>query len=146
MLYELGILFNVDEFVESNHRIEAWKIFMRVCDPKRLTGSTLYEGETTDPLTQQEKAFCLAVQNLDQQVIDYVKAAFTHCDEPGLMPKGQRFLGRGVTLQFPLDIRARIDENGRFRSWDKSSVRLDQMLCQETGWGFGETARAISMA
>jgi hypothetical protein len=146
MLYELGILFNVDEAVESDHRKEAWKLFMRVCDPKRLAGSTLYEGETTDPLSQLENAFCIAVQNLDERVIAYVKAAFIHCNELGLMPKGQRFLERGVTLRFTLDIRARIDKEGRFRSWDGSSVRLDERLCQETGWGFGETARALSIA
>ena len=146
MLYELGILFAVDKLAELDYRTQAWKLFMRVCNPKRLAGSTLYEGETTDLLTQQENAYCIAVQNLDAHVIDYVKAAFANSDEPGLIPKGQRFVERGVTLRFPLDIRARIDEDGRFRSWDKSSVRLDQKLCQETGWGFGETARPLSIA
>ncbi len=141
MLHELGILFNIDELVEPNYRTAAWKIFMRACDPKRLAGSTLYEGETTDTSVQQENVFCIAIQNLDDQVIDYVKAAFIYSNEPGLMPKGQRLLGRGVTLRLPLAIRAQIDQGGRFRSWDEASVRLDQTLCQETGWGFGETAR-----
>jgi hypothetical protein len=142
MLHELGILFSIDEIPSSNYRAEAWKIFMRTCDPKRLAGSTLYEGETSDSPGLEENIFCIAIQSLDQQVIDYVKAAFIRSDAPGMMPKGQRFLGGWVTLRFPLLLRARIDEDGRFRSWDEASVRQDQRLCHEAGWRFGETARA----
>ncbi len=141
MLNELGILFSIDEILSSNYRAEAWKIFMRTCDPKRLAGSTLYEGEISDSPGLEENIFCIALQSLDQQVIDYVKAAFIRCDAPGLMPKGQRFLGGWVTLRFPLLLRARIDEDGRFRSWDEASARQDQRLCHEAGWRFGETAR-----
>jgi len=145
MLYELGILFNIDEIFSSNYRAEAWKIFMRICDPKRLTCSTLYEGETSDSPGVEENVFCIAIQNLDQQVIDYVRAAFIRSDAPGLMPKGQRFLRGWVTLRFPLLIRARIDEDGRFRSWDEAFIRQDQRLCHEVGWRFGETAQTTCM-
>lgn len=142
MLYELGILFNVAELMPSTYRAEAWKIFMRTCDPQRLAGCTLYEGETTATLAHQENVFCIAIQTLDPQVIDYVKAAFIYSTEPGLMPPVQRFLGGRVTLCLALTMRARIDQGGRFCSWDEASVRQDQRLCRETGWGFGETVSA----
>jgi hypothetical protein len=145
MLYELGILFQCDDFFSSNYRAEVWKIFMRLCDPKRLAGSTLYEGETGDAPVD-ENDFCIAIQNLDPQVIDYVKAAFIHSNAPALMPKGQRFLEGWVTLRFPLRLRARIDKEGRFCSWDEASVRQDQRLCHEVGWRFGETVQATCPA
>jgi hypothetical protein len=142
MFYELGILFSIDDLVESNYAVQAWKIFMRTCDPMNLCGSTLYEGETTETWARQENVFCIAVQTYDQEVVDYVKAAFTHSHEPALMPLGQRFLEGKATLRYPLSIRARIDEDGRFCSWRETSARQDQRLCNEAGWGFGGVARS----
>jgi hypothetical protein len=141
MLHELGILFNVDDLAATHHRAAAWKIFMRTCDPNRLNGSTLYEGETYDPW-HQDNVYCIAIQSHDHQIIDYVKAAFTHHNDPALLPLGQRFLEGDVTLRYALPIRARIDNDGQFCSWREASIRQDQTLCDEAGWGFGGAARA----
>lgn len=148
MLFEAGVLFNVEALVEvgPNYRSEAWRIFLRTCNPKRLIGATLYEGDAREASAHAESAFCIAVQSFDQQVIEYLKTAFLHSQEPGLMPQAHRFLEGNVTLRFPLSIRAQIDQGGRFCSWDEASVRQDQGLCREAGWGFGETARSVSTA
>jgi hypothetical protein len=148
MFFEVGVLFNIEALVEVglNYRSEAWKIFLRTCNPQRLIGATLYEGDAREAFAHAEQRFCIAVQSFDQQVIDYLKTAFLHSQEPGLMPQAHRFLEGGVTLRFPLSIRAQIDQGGRFCSWNETSVRQDQWLCHEVGWGFGETARSVSTA
>lgn len=148
MFYELGILFRVHDLIqsESNYRAASWKVFMRICDPQKLANSTLYEGETNETLMDQEKVFCIAVQTLDPQVITVVKSVLIHSHEHGLMPPEHRFVEGEVTLRFALHLRAQIDQGGRFHSWDKTYVRQDQILCHETGWGFGETVRSTCTA
>jgi hypothetical protein len=148
MFYELGILFRVHDLIQSdsNYRAASWKIFMRICDPRQLASSTLYEGESSETLMDQEKFFCIAVQTFDPQVIAAVKAVFLRSDEQGLMPPEHRFVEGEVTLRFALNLRARIDQDGRFQPWDKTYVRQDQILCHETGWGFGETVRSTCAA
>lgn len=141
MLHELGILFNIDDLVEPDYQAQAWKIFMTTCDPTQLARSTLYEGITTETLTSHEDTFCIALQTQDRHVINYVKSAFMHNEAPGLMPKEQRFIERGVTLRYPLSIRGQIDANGQFRSWQEAFTRRDKQLCLETAWKFGGPAK-----
>jgi hypothetical protein len=143
MLYELGILFSIDELRQANYRAEAWKIFMQTCDPQRLAGSTLYESEATQMPVREEKVFCIAIQTLDSPVIDYVKAAFICSTAAGLMPSGQRFLEGGVTLRYPLSIRGQVDANGHFRSWQEAFTQRDKQLCLETGWKFDGPAKTL---
>jgi hypothetical protein len=79
-------------------------------------------------------------------VIEYVRTAFLHSQTPSLMPAGHRFWEGEVTLRFPLSIRGQVDRDGRFCPWNKASVRQDQWLCREVGWGFGETAQTVRTA
>jgi hypothetical protein len=148
MFYELGIFFRVHDLIQSeaNYRTASWRVFMRICDPQQLANSTLYEGDINETLMDQEKVFCIAIQALDPQVITGVKSAFLRSSEHGLMPLEHRFVEGEVTLRFALHLRAQIDQSGRFHSWDKTYVRQDQILCHETGWGFGETVRSTGTA
>ncbi len=141
MLHELGILFKIDDLVEPDYRAQAWKIFMRACNPIELTGSTLYEGEITETSTSHEDTFCIAVQTQDRHVINYVKSVLMQIEVTGLMPKEHRFIERGVTLRYPLGIRGQIDVNGHFHSWQEASILRDESLCLETGWKFGGPAK-----
>ena len=141
MLHELGILFDIDDLVEPDYQMQAWKIFMTACDPVQLAGSTLYEGIITETSTSHEDTFCIALQTQDRQVISYLKSVFMHNEARGLMPQEQRFIERGVTLRYPLSIRGQIDAKGQFRSWQEACIRRDKQLCLETAWKFGGPAK-----
>lgn len=144
MLFEIGILFKTDNLNEADYQQRAWQIFMMACDPLRLSGSTLYDGEISETRMSPEDVFCIAVQTQDRQLIQYLKTVFMSSDAPGLTSREQRFIERGVTLRYPLSIRGRIDAGGQFCSWQENFVRRDQQLCGEAGWEFGGAVKNSS--
>ena len=141
MLFELGVLFNLDKMDGAEGRILAWQSFMQACDPARLEGGILYAGETSETLARRENVYCIAVQSHEAEAIAHVKNALMSSEAPGLLPPSQRFLEKQVTLRYPLKVWACIDEAGRFLSWQENSAKQDRELCAKAGWNYGGVAR-----
>lgn len=131
---ELGILFDIDDLGGGFYGFEAWKIFLKHCDPEKLSGCMFYEGDTIDTLEGRANTFCIAVQSSDPTAVNYLKQTFAGLKEKGLLPPNERFVEGTVTSMHPLVLKAQVDTEGRFvtESW----TRVDEELCEASGWQY----------
>jgi hypothetical protein len=131
---ELGILFDIDDLGGGFYGFEAWKIFLKHCDPEKLSGCIFYEGDTIDTLEGRANTFCIAVQSRDPTAVNYLKQTFAGLKEKGLLPPDERFAEGTVTTMHPLVLKAQVDTEGRFvtESWTK----VDEELCEASGWQY----------
>jgi len=129
-----GILYNIDDLGGGFYGNKAWRVFMKNCDPKKLSYSVLLEGDTSGTLAGHERIFCIAVQTSDSSVIIYLKESFKSCEEKGLLPPDKRFIEGNVADANHLVVRGRIDSFGKFvtNEW----TRIDEDLCEECGWEY----------
>lgn len=138
MMFEIGVLFDIDALGGGFYGYEAWKIFMRHCKGENLAGTTLFEGDTAETLRGQANHFCIAIFALVQSKVAYVKEVMSRATDKGLLPLGERFIEGRVTRMTgghqPLPQRARVDAFGRFVT-DKWT-RIDEELCEKTGWTY----------
>ena len=109
---EIGILFDIDELGGGFYGYEAYKIFFKNLDPKRLTACTLFDGDTNDTLAGRARLYCIAVHSVDASKINYIKETLSKCGDKGLLAVNRRFLEGNITNQQPLVLAAEIDSAG----------------------------------
>jgi hypothetical protein len=109
---QLGILYNIDELGGGFYGWKAYSILFRALDPKRLTGCSLLDGDTSETLAGGAREYCIAIHSPDPAKIDYVREVLLAASDPGLLPPDRRFLQGDVRTQ-PLVPAGEIDSEGR---------------------------------
>lgn len=111
-VYEIGVLFDIDELGGGFYGHAAYRILFENLDPQRATGCTFYDGDTTETLAGRARHYCIAIQSLNAAKISYVKERISACNVPGLLPMNDRFIGGDVTSRHPLVLAAEVDSAG----------------------------------
>ncbi len=110
---EIGILFDIDDLGGGFYRYSAFKVLFESLDPKRLTGCTLLDGDTSETLAGQASTYCVTFQDVDSAQADYIRETLGDCDDKGLLPTSSRFIEGAVTGSHPLVVAGRVDGEGR---------------------------------
>lgn len=130
---ELGILFNIDDLGGGFYGWHAYKIIFAALDPEKLTGCTLYDGDTTETLQGGARDFCIAIQGLDAAKLTYVREMMAARNDTGLLPVGKRFIEGNITQQHPLVLEGEIDGAGKLHT-RKGAMIAGQSWAEGTKW------------
>ena len=129
----IGIVFDIEALGGGYYGYQAWRIFMKHIDQKKITNTIIKEGDTNNTLHGRENDFCITIYGplLD---CDYIYEAFAALTDQGLAPTYKRFIVQPQLSQEPLPIRGTIDLDGYFIAdeW----LRIDHDLCKEAGWKY----------
>jgi len=128
-MFEIGILFNIDDLGGGFYGWKAFKIIFQNLDPQRLTGCIIYDGDTTETLAGEAKIYCIVFQTQMESQIKYIRDVFLKHNDKGLLPRDQRLLEGSLTDKEPLVLSGQIDSDGNL------VVGIDSMIGE--GWVTG---------
>lgn len=111
-MFEIGILFDIDDLGGGSYGWKAYKILFNNLDPHKLTGCSLHDGDTSETLQEEVRIYCIAIQTVDESKIEYIRETFRKCNDKGLLSPDQRFLESSVTDEEPLVLAGYIDLAG----------------------------------
>jgi GNAT superfamily N-acetyltransferase len=126
-------VFDVNVLGEGLSSPNAWRIFMKSVDPKRIAECTLKYGHTA-ALEGEKKQFCIAVYGPEAQ-LSYLREVFGSLQEEALAPLDKRFVvGRPLLDEASLSVKGWVDALGRLVTDEWHGI--DHDLCKETRWGY----------
>ncbi|TAL70483.1 MAG: hypothetical protein EPN82_02410 [Bacteroidetes bacterium] len=135
-MFEIGILFDIDDLEGGFYGYKAYKIFMSHCRGEKIPATTIFDGDTAETIRGQANHFCISAYTLIYSNIMYIKEVMSLATDKGLLPLKNRFIEGQVTNMTggyqPLVQIGGVDEQGRFVT--KKWSRVDEDLCNETGW------------
>lgn len=105
----IGIRFDVDKVDSGSYGIACWKIFWTAIGPAQLPGAMLFEGDTTATMEDRENVFCIAIQCLDDSIIEQVKLALIESDAFRAVCARPRFVEGDQCAAEPLPLVDQID-------------------------------------
>jgi hypothetical protein len=111
-LYEIGIVFDIDDLGGGFYGWEAYKIFFSSLDPKKLTSCTIFDGDTRETLAGSARQYCIVIQSHDSSQVNYVKETISQRSDKGLLMLEKRFLEGNITSQQSLVRAGEIDNEG----------------------------------
>jgi hypothetical protein len=98
----IGLLFNIDRLGNAWYGPQAYQILFRCLDPGRLAGCRFSDGDTNWTLSRIAREYCIAVEAPTADVVAYIRATMSQCQEPGLLLDDARFLDWAAVTQEPL--------------------------------------------
>jgi hypothetical protein len=90
-----------------------WQVFWRVIRPKQLAGASLFEG------TIHQDDYCIAIQSVDQGMVDMVRSALESSPEFAEVSCVDPFIQGDDCIAVPLPRTGRIDFEGNLIGDDK---------------------------
>lgn len=109
---KLGVLFNIDDLGDGLYGYEAYKIFFRMIDPRRISGCALYDGDTNATLRRGASEYCIAIESRDHATLNAVRNTIAASTERGLLGPARRFMTDAEVSREPLVLAAGIDAAG----------------------------------
>jgi hypothetical protein len=109
---KIGVLFDIDDLGSGLYGLAAYRIFFGAVNPRQLTGCILRDGDTNDTLHGSANHYCIAVESLDAEKINSVRAALSASEAKGLLPLPKRFIDEAAVSGEPLVVAGRIDPSG----------------------------------
>lgn len=137
----LGIRLDIDKLDSGAYGVAAWKVLWRAIIPSRLTGSLLFEGDTSATLQGAENVFVIAIQNVDEDVLSEVRAALESDPVFATVAGRPRFVVSTAAYEEPLVDAGRVEANGELSgkiynsgpAWDEvSSESASRTSAEET--------------
>lgn len=115
-LPSLGIRFDIDkaDALPGGYGSACWLIFWRHVDLEFVTGASLYHGDTGGTVGGREYCFCIALQGVDRQTKDRIRAALSTSEDYSRVTAVPSFVEDSQVVGEPLVACGRIDARGRF--------------------------------
>jgi len=111
----LGICFDIDKLEKLgavSYGYDAWKIFWRVIDIKKLAGGTLLFSGDTSAASRGEYIWCIAVQANDRKLLNKILVAFKKSDEFNRVAATPPFIYDERVVSEPLMTDGEVDAEG----------------------------------
>jgi hypothetical protein len=123
VMYEIGILFDIDELGGGIYGRRAYEILFRRLDPMQLTICHIFDGDTEATLDGDANIYCIAFQATEQEKIHYIVDTLASHMDVGLLPAANRYLTGDVVRREPLVWSATIAFDGSLRLTEDTIIR-----------------------
>jgi hypothetical protein len=107
-----GIRFDIGKIESGAYGIECWKVFWRAVSIERLSGTLLFEGDTTATLNGRENVYCIAVQSINTTIFDEIRVALEQSTEFKRIAASPRFVESNYVVGEPLFDAGQVDSAG----------------------------------
>ena len=132
----LVIRFNASLIGSASYGFECWKVFWEIFQPGMLQSTLLFEGDSEKTLDGLENVFCIAVQSLNQSLLDKVKADLENNPIYQNVKATPAFLEGPLAIREPLAEAGRIDAQGKIAKEGYHLTQALQAVQKKTSLGF----------